>query len=116
MLRKYILIRRVKCPKCMMKLVHNDSVDALGSGATKMATGFHGLRPKLHATILNSRLWFIKKEKKKKKKRKKTLAAIVTNLSYYLVWEVSKVLRNKTRRMLEFALKDDLLLLFIHLD
>lgn len=33
------------------------------------------------------------------------LVAIVTNLSYYLVWEVAKVLF-LTRHMLEFGLKD----------
>lgn len=36
MLPKYTLFRRVKCPKCMMSLVHNDSVVTLWSGATKM--------------------------------------------------------------------------------
>lgn len=69
---------------------------------------FHGLRPKLHATILNSRLWG-------RKKKSLLLVAIVTNLSFYLVWEVAKVLF-LTRHMREFALKDAYFLLFIRLD
>lgn len=68
---------------------------------------FHGLRPKLHASILHSRVC---------KKGTLSLVAIVTNLSFYLVWEEAKVLF-LTRHMLEFALKDDFLpLLFIRLD